>query len=69
MIFKKKSPNFSLTLSLEKKNENVRDRVKNRIFKKFDYNKKRKQQSKVTFNGIHEAYENCDCCIFEQNEV
>ena len=28
-----------------------------------------KQQSKLTFNGIHNSYENCDSCTFKQNEV
>ena len=28
-----------------------------------------KQQSKLSFNGIHKSYENCDSYIFKQNEV
>ena len=28
-----------------------------------------KQQSKLTFNGIHQSYENCDSYKFRQNEV
>ena len=28
-----------------------------------------KQQSKLTFNGIHKSYENCDSYIFKQNEA
>ena len=28
-----------------------------------------KQQSKLTFNGIHKSYENCDSYTFKQNEV
>ena len=28
-----------------------------------------KQQSKITFNGIHKSYENCDSYTFKQNEV
>ena len=28
-----------------------------------------KQQSKLTFNGIHKSYENCDSYTFQQNEV
>ena len=28
-----------------------------------------KQQSQLTFNGIHKSYENCDSYTFKQNEV
>ena len=28
-----------------------------------------KQQSKLTFNGMHKSYENCDSYMFKQNEV
>ena len=28
-----------------------------------------KTQSKLTFNGIHKSYENCDRYTFKQNEV
>ena len=28
-----------------------------------------KQQSKLTFNGIHKSYENCDSYTFKYNEV
>ena len=28
-----------------------------------------KQQSKLTFNGIHKSYDNCDSYTFKQNEV
>ena len=28
-----------------------------------------KQRSKLTFNGIHKSYENCDSHIFKQNDV
>ena len=31
--------------------------------------KKIKHQSKLTFNGIHKSYENCDSYIFKKNEV
>ena len=27
------------------------------------------QQSKLTFNGIHKTYENCDSYTFKQNQV
>ena len=28
-----------------------------------------KQQSKLTFKGIHKSYENCDSYTFKQHEV
>ena len=37
--------------------------------KKYDYIKTIKQQPKLTFNGIHKAYENCDSYLFRKNEV
>ena len=36
--------------------------------RKDDY-KKILKQSKLTFNGIHKSYENCDSYTFKQNEV
>ena len=49
--------------------ENVRNRLKIEIVKKNDYREIIKQQSKLTFNGIHKSYENCDSYTFKQNEV
>ena len=49
--------------------ENVRNRLKIKIIKKDDYREIIKQQSKLTFNGIHKSYENCDSYTFKQNEV
>ena len=49
--------------------ENVRNRLKIKFVKKSDYREIIKQQSKLTFNGIHKSYENCDSCTFKQNEV
>ena len=49
--------------------ENVRNRLKIKFVKKNDYREKIKQQSKLTFNGIHKSYENCDSYTFKQNEV
>ena len=49
--------------------ENVRNRLKIKFIKKDDYREIIKQQSKLTFNGIHKSYENCDSYTFEQNEV
>ena len=49
--------------------ENVRNRLKIKFIKKDDYREIIKQQSKLSFNGIHKAYENCDSYTFKQNEV
>ena len=49
--------------------ENVRNRLKIKFFKKDDYREIIKQQSKLTFNGNHKSYENCDSYTFKQNEV
>ena len=49
--------------------ENVRNRLKIKFIKKDDCREIIKQQSKLTFNGIHKSYENCDSYTFRQNEV
>ena len=49
--------------------ENVRNRLKIKFVKKDDYREIIKQQSKLTFNGIHTSYENCDSYTHKQNEV
>ena len=49
--------------------ENVRKRLKRKFIKKDDHREIIKQQSKLTFNGIHKSYENCDSYTFKQNEV
>ena len=49
--------------------ENVRNRLKLKFIKKDDYREIIKQQSKLTFTGIHKLYENCDSYTFKQNEV
>ena len=49
--------------------ENVRNRLKIKFIKKDDYREIIKQQSKLTFNGIHKSYDNCDSYTFKQNEV
>ena len=45
--------------------ENVRNRLKIKFIKKDDYREIIKQQSKLTFNGIHKSYENCDSYTFK----
>ena len=47
----------------------VRKRLKIEFIKKDDTGKIIKQQSKLTFNGIHESYENCNSYTFKQNVV
>ena len=49
--------------------ENVRNRLKIKFIKKDDHREIIKQQSKLTFNGSHKSYENCDSYTFKQNEV
>ena len=49
--------------------ENVRNRLGLKYFKKDDYKEIIKYQSKLTFNGIHKSYENCDSYVFKKNEV
>ena len=49
--------------------ENVRNRLKIKFIKKDEYKEIIKQQSKLTFNGIHKSYENCDSYTFKKNEV
>ena len=49
--------------------ENVRNRLKIKFIKKDDHREIIKQQSKLTFNGIHISYENCESYTFKQNEV
>ena len=49
--------------------ENVRNRLKIKFVRKDDYREILIQQSKLTFNGIHKSYENCDSYVFRKNEV
>ena len=49
--------------------ENVRNRLELELIKKDDVKKIIKQQSKLTFNGIHKSYENCDSYTFKKNQV
>ena len=39
------------------------------LLKKDEFKKIMKQQSKLTFNGIHKSYEDCDGNVFRKNEV
>ena len=49
--------------------ENVRNRRKIDFNKNDDIEELIKQQSKLTVNGIHKSYENCNSYTFKQNEV
>ena len=49
--------------------ENIRIRLEIKFIKKDDTDENIKQQSKLTFNGLHQSYENCDSYTFKQNEV
>ena len=44
--------------------ENVRNRLRLEFIRKDEYKKMIKQQSKLTFNGIHKSFENCDSYTF-----
>ena len=49
--------------------ENVRSRLRLDFIKKDKIKNCIKQQSKLTFNGIHKTYENYDSYTIKQNEV
>ena len=48
---------------------NVRNHLKKEFIKKDEFQKLIKEQSNLTFNGIHKSYENCDSYAFKQIEV
>ena len=49
--------------------EKLSNRLRLELIKKDDNKENIKQQSKLTFDGIHKSYENCDSYTFKQNEV
>ena len=49
--------------------ENVRNCLEVKFIKKDNYRKITENQSKLTFNGFHKSYENCDSYTIKQNEV
>ena len=49
--------------------ENVRTGCKIEIIERNQIVEIRKQQSKLTFDGIHKSYENCDSYLFKENEI
>ena len=48
--------------------ENVCNRLRLELFKKDDFKNSNKRQPKVTFNGIHKSYGNCDSYTFKKND-
>ena len=49
--------------------ENVRNRCKIEIIKRDEYDKILKQQRKLTFNGMHKSFNNCDSYLFKEREI
>ena len=49
--------------------EIARNRLILKFIRKDEYKEIIKHQSKLTFNGIHKSYENCDSYVFRKNEV
>ena len=49
--------------------ENVRNRCKIEIIKRDELDKNLKQQRKLTFNGIHKSFDNCDSYLFKEHEI
>ena len=53
----------------EKTMENVRNRGKIEFIKRDENDKILKQQRKITFNGIHKSFNNCDSYLFKEHEI
>ena len=49
--------------------DNVRNCLGLKFFEKDDHKEIIKYQSKLTFNGNHMSYENCDSYVFRKNKV
>ena len=49
--------------------ENVRNHSRLEVIKKDEFKKITKQQSKLTFSGIHKSYEYCDSNSFRRSDV
>ena len=49
--------------------EIIRTRLAFELIRKYDIKNIIKQQSKLTFNGIHKSYKNCDSYTFKRNEA
>ena len=68
-VFEKDFFKLLVNAALGKFLENVRNRLRLEIIKKDDIKNNIKQQSKLTFNGIHRSYENCDSYSFKRNQA
>ena len=68
MIFEKDFYKLLTNAFYGKTTENVRNRIEVEFIKEDDTDKSIKQQSKLTFNGIHKSYEIYDSYTFRQNE-
>ena len=49
--------------------ENVQNRLELDFIKKDDFEKNTKQESKLTFIGIHKLYENCDSYVLKKMKL
>ena len=49
--------------------ENLRNRLGIKFFRKDEYKEITKHHSKLTYNGFHKSYENCDSYVLQKNEV
>ena len=49
--------------------ENVRHRCKIEFIKRDEIDKILKQKKKLTFNGIHKSFNNCDSYLFKEEEI
>ena len=66
--FEKDFYNFLKARFYCKTMENGRDRIRVEFIRKDDTDKIIKQQSRLTFNGIHNSYENYDSYTSKQND-
>ena len=49
--------------------ENVRNRLRSKLFQKDVTENNIRKHSEITFNGIHKSCENCDSYILRKNQV
>ena len=69
MILRKTFLKLLVNAAFGKFLENVHNRSELEFFRKDDNKEIIKQQSKLSFNGIHKSHENCDGYTFKQNQV
>ena len=68
MILKRISSKYIILHSFGYTIENVRNPIKKEFFRKYDNEKVFKQQSKLSFNGIHKPYTKYDSYTFKLSE-